>query len=126
VVEADADQIQQVLVNLALNALDAMPSGGQLYVDLCPATESHVCLRVRDSGPGIDHEMMPHLFEPFVSNKEAGLGLGLVVSRRIAEAHGGSLHAFNQPQGGACFELRLPLIQAPTVETSSDVHLIGH
>ena len=109
-IEADPEQIQQVLVNLVLNALDAMPNGGNLEVELRHCADGFVKLEVHDTGPGIAPELMPHLFEPFVSSKETGLGLGLVVSRRIAEAHGGSLKAVNAPRGGACFELRLPVI----------------
>jgi signal transduction histidine kinase len=118
VVEADLEQIQQVLVNLVLNALDAMPAGGRLDVELCPSSEGHVQLRVRDTGPGIPPQLLPRLFEPFVSSKETGLGLGLVVSRRIAEAHGGSLRAGNRPEGGAYFELRLPVARAVASATA--------
>lgn len=112
VVAADPEQIQQVLVNLVLNAIDATPRGGRLDVELCHSTDGSATLRVRDTGPGIPPELLPRLFEPFVSSKETGLGLGLVVSRRIAEAHGGSLRASNRVQGGACFELRLPVARA--------------
>jgi two-component system, NtrC family, sensor histidine kinase HydH len=109
IVEADADQMQQLLVNLALNALDAMPRGGSLEVSLGAPVHGQIELRVRDSGPGIAPELLPRLFEPFVSSKETGLGLGLVVSRRIAESHGGNLWVTNPPHGGACFVLRLPV-----------------
>jgi len=115
IVEADADQIQQLLVNLALNALDAMPQGGRLDVGLGAPVHDQIELRVRDTGPGIAPVLLPRLFEPFVSSKETGLGLGLVVSRRIAESHGGNLWVTNPPHGGACFVLRLPAVMQPAV-----------
>lgn len=125
VVEADPEQIQQVLVNLILNALDAMPEGGTLDVELGPSVDGYVGLCVRDTGPGIPLQLMPRLFEPFVSGKETGLGLGLVVSRRIAEAHGGSLRAANRLEGGACFELRLPVAGAATAVAEAEITMGG-
>jgi len=119
IVEADADQMQQLLVNLALNALDAMPQGGGLDVNLGAPVHGQVELRVRDTGPGIAAALLPRLFEPFVSSKETGLGLGLVVSRRIAESHGGNLWVTNPPYGGACFVLRLPVAMQAAVVSSS-------
>jgi signal transduction histidine kinase len=107
--------MQQLLVNLALNALDAMPQGGSLDVSLGAPVHDQVELRVRDTGPGIAPALLPRLFEPFVSSKETGLGLGLVVSRRIAESHGGNLWVTNPPHGGACFVLRLPVAMQPAV-----------
>jgi signal transduction histidine kinase len=106
--DVDRDQIQQLLLNLVLNALDAMPRGGEVEAELRPAAGGPVELFVRDTGPGVDAEVLPKVFETFVSTKETGVGLGLPVSRRIAEEHGGSLAAFNLPQRGACFVLRLP------------------
>jgi two-component system sensor histidine kinase HydH len=109
-VEADQDQLQQLLLNLVLNALDAMPGGGNVEIDLRPPQDGHVELFVRDTGPGIAPHVLPKVFETFVSSKETGVGLGLPVSRRIAEDHGGSLSAYNLPGGGACFLLRLPAL----------------
>ncbi|WP_406696980.1 ATP-binding protein [Singulisphaera sp. Ch08] len=110
-VEADGEQIRQLLVNLALNALDVMPRGGILEIELRHPTNEIVELVVLDSGPGIAPRHLPRLYEPFFTSKEMGLGLGLVVSQRIARDHGGELRATNQPQGGACFVLRLPAAQ---------------
>jgi two-component system sensor histidine kinase HydH len=106
----DQDQLQQLLLNLVLNALDAMPSGGAIEVDLQTACDGHVELYVRDTGPGIAPAILPKVFETFISSKETGVGLGLPVSRRIAEEHGGTLSAYNLPGGGACFLFRLPAL----------------
>jgi signal transduction histidine kinase len=109
-VEGDSDQLLQLLMNLALNALDVMPQGGFLEVEIHPSHGDQVAIQISDSGPGIATSLLPYVFNPFVSSKETGLGLGLVVSRRIAEDHGGSLEASNRPNGGACFVLRLPTL----------------
>jgi len=107
IVEADADQMQQLLLNLMLNSLDVMPDGGALTVELAGAPSDQAELLVRDTGPGVPAELLPRLFDPFVSTKETGIGLGLAVSHRIAERHGGTLTAANRANGGACFVLRL-------------------
>lgn len=107
-VEIDEDQIQQLVLNLVLNALDAMPQGGSIEIDLRPPREKVLELYVRDTGPGIPPDILPKVFETFVSSKETGVGLGLPLSKRIAEDHGGSLSAYNLPSLGACFVLRLP------------------
>ena len=111
VVEGDADQLQQLLLNLALNALDVVPRRGSLEIELRLPQPGWVEIRVSDSGTGIAPALLTRIFEPFVSGKDSGLGLGLglTVSRRIAEDHGGNLEAFNRPEGGACFVLRLPV-----------------
>jgi signal transduction histidine kinase len=109
VAEADQDQLQQLLLNLVLNSLDALPKGGTVEIELRPARDGLAELYVRDSGPGIAPHILPKVFETFVSSKETGMGLGLPLSRRIAEEHGGSLAGYNLPEGGACFVLRLPV-----------------
>jgi signal transduction histidine kinase len=111
--DADGDQLRQILVNLSLNALDVMPRGGVLEVAVGLEHKGYVDVRVLDNGPGIAPGVLPRLFEPFVSSKETGLGLGLVVSRRIAEAHNGAVWGENRSGGGACFTLRLPLRDKP-------------
>ncbi|MBP3953936.1 hypothetical protein J8F10_01290 [Gemmata sp. G18] len=105
---ADAGQLQQVFVNLVLNALDVMPTGGTLTV-ATQRTVNQVEVVVSDTGPGILKGMMPRLFQPFASSKDTGLGLGLVISRRIVEDHGGTMNAANRPGGGASFFVRLPI-----------------
>ena len=107
VVIADAEQLRQVLVNLVLNSLDALPRGGTIAVS-AKTMPDHVEIGVTDSGVGIAEDMLSHLFQPFSSNKETGLGLGLVISKRIVEDHGGSIEAENLVTGGAAFRVRLP------------------
>lgn len=107
-VDADEDQMKQLVLNLVLNALDAMPQAGRLDVALGESSEGQVEIEVLDTGPGIAPSLRTKIFEPFVSSKETGVGLGLAVSRRIAEDHGGLLAASNRPEGGARFVLTLP------------------
>lgn len=109
--EVDSDQIEQLLLNLVLNALDAMPRGGLLEVELRPPQDGFLDVYVRDTGSGIAPHIVAKLFETFVSSKETGVGLGLSISRRIAEDHGGTLTGYNLPVEGACFLLRLPTSQ---------------
>ena len=104
---ADPDQLQQVFVNLAMNALDEMPAGGELVVTPAGTAGGGAVVTVADTGPGVAPAVLPRLFTPFVSNKETGLGLGLVLSKRIVEDHGGTLTAANRPGGGAEFTVSL-------------------
>lgn len=118
----DGEQLRQVLVNLSLNALDAMPTGGTLTIAVRPHPLDRVAVEVSDTGPGIPHDLLPRLFQPFVSTKDTGLGLGLVVSRRIIEDHGGTIVAGDRPGGGARFRITLPIGQAGN---TADAHTPG-
>ncbi len=113
-VRAAGDQIKQVILNLMLNAAEAMPEGGTVTV----STEAYgsasppeaVRIEVADDGAGIPDELLPHIFEPFFSTKgEKGTGLGLWVSSGIAHSHGGRLQVRNQPRGGTVFTMTLPI-----------------
>jgi signal transduction histidine kinase len=106
-VEVDEDQFAGVLVNLLLNALDAMPHGGRLTVEL-DGLDGAARLSVRDTGGGVPPAMAGRLFTPFASTKPTGTGLGLSTSRRVIEAHGGALEGTNLDEGGACFTIQLP------------------
>lgn len=112
----DEDLMHQVLVNLVLNALQAMesaPGERLLVVSLVTETPGTVTLDLRDSGPGIPPEVLPRVFDPFVTTKARGTGLGLVVARSIVGEHGGTLDASNAPEGGAMFRLTLNLHRDP-------------
>ncbi|MFO0577190.1 MAG: ATP-binding protein [Polyangia bacterium] len=114
----DADRLRQVLLNLSINAIQAMGERGRLELSAERCRDGGQIL-VRDTGPGIDPELGRRLFEPFQTTKASGAGLGLALSRRIAERHGGTLEwvppAAEAAAGatrsgpGACFRLRLPL-----------------
>jgi signal transduction histidine kinase len=104
----DRGQMSTVLVNLFLNALDVMPSGGRLQVRLEALPGQAFRLTVADTGPGIPAAMADRLFTPFTTTKPTGTGLGLSLSRRILQDHGGSITAANRPEGGAWFTITLP------------------
>lgn len=112
---ADPDQIRQVVMNLLLNAVASMPDGGHLAVEtgLSPhganATgKVWAQISIIDSGSGIPDELRDILFEPFVTNNEQGIGLGLSVAYQIINRHGGWIDAKNNPEGGAAFTIHLP------------------
>lgn len=182
-IEGDAEKLHQVLINLLINAIEAMPDGGRLSIDavhggssglpgsnpagLHPgapaawsagswsegtfvrtstaqlndhsppaepnwnsASKDHfqeddpgtVRIIIHDTGEGIPNEVLPRLFEPFATSKERGTGLGLAVSRRIVEEHHGTLHACNDPEGGAEFTLELPAVSIPVPALSAPMY----
>jgi signal transduction histidine kinase len=106
----DADQLRQVLVNLLLNAAQAMAGRGRLTVTLRREGEQAV-LEVADSGPGVPPELRERIFEPFFSTKRSGegTGLGLAICRKLVEDHGGRLTVAEGAAGGARFRIELPL-----------------
>ncbi len=103
----DAEKLQQALLNLVKNALEAMLTGGSLTMTLRHDAFWNLII-VADSGPGIAPEDLELVFEPFFTRKGAGTGLGLSITKRIVEEHGGSLTVTSSPGQGACFTLRLP------------------
>lgn len=114
-VNVDSDLLLQALVNVCQNAIQAMPGGGQLKVECLSQPPSHkapatITIKISDTGPGIPPEHLEHIFDPFFTTKDVGhgTGLGLAVSSRILQEHGGQLEAANSPTGGAVFSLHLP------------------
>jgi signal transduction histidine kinase len=109
-VEADETQVQQIVMNLCLNARDAMPDGGLLTVRTTrvSAESAWVCLTVCDQGTGIAEAVKEQMFDPFYSTKERGTGLGLAVVRHIVESHGGRVEVASEPGHGARFDVWWP------------------
>ncbi len=111
-VQVDGVQLQQVLLNLTRNAVEAMnacaPEHRSLVVRSEALNEDEVELAVEDTGPGVPAGMLEQLFEPFFTTKSEGMGLGLSLSRSIIEAHGGTLRYDAQPDGGSVFRIKLP------------------
>jgi C4-dicarboxylate-specific signal transduction histidine kinase len=103
-------QVEQVLFNILLNAAQAMRGEGRIDAHVRHEDDKAV-IAIRDSGPGITPENLARVFDPFFSTKPAGegVGLGLAISNEIAHELGGTIRAYNHPEGGACFEITLPL-----------------
>jgi len=108
-VKVDASQIKQVFLNLATNAIQAMPAGGLLTISTSAEKgKTYVCFS--DSGPGIEEVHLNRVFDPFYTTKESGTGLGLTISYRIVETHGGRLLVHSAPGKGARFTVELPSV----------------
>jgi signal transduction histidine kinase len=120
-VRCDPAQIEQVLLALMMNALDAMPRGGNLWVKTRRADASeHVEITVRDDGMGIPADVLPHIFEPFLTTKETGVGLGLAISYGIVERHEGRIEVTSEAGKGTTFTITLP------IEAGVELSAAGH
>jgi CheY-like chemotaxis protein len=132
-IHADPGQIEQILVNLCINARDAMPEGGTLVIQteniICPGagvpdglvelkTGAYACLTVTDSGNGIDATTLDHIFEPFFTTKDIGhgTGLGLATVYGIVQQHQGVIHVESEPGTGSTFKIFIPIVQSEQSE----------
>jgi len=116
-IPCDPAQIEQVLIALIMNAIDAMPRGGNLWLDAhLSDDETEIEIQVRDDGAGIAPEILPHIFEPFLTTKETGhgVGLGLAISRGIVERHNGHIEVKSELGRGTTFVITLPTQAADT------------
>ncbi|WP_291398237.1 PAS domain-containing sensor histidine kinase [Devosia sp.] len=108
----DRVQIQQVLTNLMRNAVEAMKDSEVKELSVSTRKEGHsVVVQVADTGPGIDDDLAAHLFQPFVTTKANGMGIGLSISRRIIASHGGAITVARNDRGGATFTFDLPIVE---------------
>jgi PAS domain S-box-containing protein len=134
-VSADATQIHQVLMNLFVNARDAMPDGGQISVTienivinetyaklhLQPAIGSYIVITIGDTGVGMSSEMLDRIFDPFFTTKETGTGLGLSTVVGIVKAHRGAINVYSEVGRGSCFKIYLPAVDSPEAEIQLSV-----
>lgn len=108
-VKCDDNQLKQVFINIFKNAIEAMPSGGEMVVKAMKLDQSQILIRCTDFGCGISPERLPHLGEPFYSLKEKGTGLGLMVCYRIIEEHKGRIFIESEVEKGTTVEVTLPV-----------------
>lgn len=120
-VQIDKIQIQQVVLNLVRNALEAMGKSPrrELSVTTSRGDDGFVLVTTSDTGPGLSHEVAAKLFQPFVTTKHDGMGIGLSICRSIVDAHGGKLWAETNPGGGVTFHFQLPVAEYGTEEEAS-------
>lgn len=107
-VVVDRVQLEQALLNLVLNAIDAVDARGRVEISAAASPGEALKIEVCDDGPGVDAEVMDRIFNPFFTTKDSGTGLGLAIAHRIIESHGGRIIVHNRSEGGACFTIELP------------------
>jgi two-component system NtrC family sensor kinase len=114
-VVGDPERLQQLFLNLFMNAVDAMPNGGRLRVTLKTTADDEIEIAVADDGQGIPERDLPRIFEPFFTSKEAGTGngLGLMVAKGIVKDHGGSMKVESEQGHGTEFQILLPSSSGP-------------
>ncbi len=110
-IAADYGMLRRAVLNLALNAMEAIPDGGEITLTACSGRYGTE-IEITDTGPGLSEEVRRRAFEPFFTTKSSGTGLGLAIVHRIADVHGGDIVATNCPEGGAAFTLRIPHAKA--------------
>jgi signal transduction histidine kinase len=110
-VMVDGQQLRQAVLNLVINAIQALPGGGEVAIGVTRDGE-RLRVSVEDDGPGLDDESLRRAFEPFYTTKDGGTGLGLSIAFQIADGHGGDLRAENRDGGGARFTLEIPVVAA--------------
>jgi two-component system, NtrC family, sensor histidine kinase HydH len=132
-VDADAEQLKQVLINLVQNAVHAMPEpAGRIQVKTSRPDRfsdfrgqgDAIEVQVTDNGRGIPFDQQPHIFVPFYTTKQKGTGLGLAICQRIVKNHGGTIAVQSRPDEGATFSIRLPALNASTVDAPLPVAVI--
>jgi signal transduction histidine kinase len=121
-VALDRELFKQALLNLLLNAAQAMPEGGDLTIQACVEERgerpAQVCIDLIDTGKGMEAEVLAKVFRPFFTTKPGGTGLGLPTSRRIVEVHGGEMSVESEPGKGTKFTIRLPVASAAVSESN--------
>ena len=111
-IHLDLDKMSQVLLNLYLNAIEAMEPGGKLSIDLKDhEADDHIEIKISDTGTGIRETDIAHIFDPYFTTKAAGTGLGLAIAHKIVEGHGGEIRAESREGEGTVFSITLPYRQ---------------
>jgi len=119
VAEVDEEQITQVLLNILVNAMQAMPKGGDIFVETSEKIDG-VWVKVRDTGVGIAKECLGEVFKPFFTTRDDGTGLGLAISARIVEENGGTIDCTSEQGHGTTFRIRLPISRKKDEQDASD------